>query len=109
MSTAGSFITDPRLTSRLLNPIRLKHDRTDYPIDQIWVNSYDGMHAVGVYGHDGETTELKPPVGRITQIPSILDRFITYAKEGRTGFERGTEDNEVTGKVKALLKEDSSD
>lgn len=93
----------------LLNATSIKHDRTDYPIDQVWVKCADGLKTVGVYGHDGETTELKTPVGDITDIPSALNKFVTYAKEGRTGFQRGTEDSEVTGRVKAILQEEPSD
>ncbi|KAF8606964.1 hypothetical protein BDV93DRAFT_436736 [Ceratobasidium sp. AG-I] len=96
-------------TGAFRNQWRIRHDRTDYPIDQVWVNTANGLKTVGVYGHDGETTELKTPVNGITQIPSVLNDFVAYAKEGRTGFERGTEDSEVTSKVKAILQEESSD
>ncbi|KAG8771796.1 hypothetical protein FRC12_003403 [Ceratobasidium sp. 428] len=83
---------------------RVKHDRTDYPIDQLYVSTSKGLHAIGVYGHDGETTTLKPPVGEITNLPAPLNSLVTLAKEGRDGFERGTENTEVVSKVKAVLQ-----
>ena len=92
-----------------MDAISISHDRTNYPIDQLWVKTVNGLCTVGVYGHDGQTTELKTPVNGLTQIPSALNSLVTYAKEGRTGFERGTEDSEVTGKVKAILQEEPSD
>lgn len=85
--------------------ISVKHDRTDYPIDQLYVATSNGLRPIGVYGHDGQTTTLKTPVGDITELPSSLNTLVTLAKEGRNGFERGTENNEVTGKVKAILQE----
>ncbi|KAG8714070.1 hypothetical protein FRC09_018029 [Ceratobasidium sp. 395] len=82
----------------------VKHDRTDYPIDQLYVSTSKGLHAIGVYGHDGQTTTLKPPVGEITNLPAPLNSLVTLAKEGRDGFERGTENTEVVSKVKAVLQ-----
>ncbi|KAG8698110.1 hypothetical protein FRC09_007429 [Ceratobasidium sp. 395] len=82
----------------------VKHDRTDYPIDQLYVSTSKGLHAIGVYGHDGQTTTLKPPVGEIINLPAPLNSLVTLAKEGRDGFERGTENTEVVSKVKAVLQ-----
>ncbi|KAG9084206.1 hypothetical protein FRC07_013691 [Ceratobasidium sp. 392] len=84
----------------------VKHDRTDYPIDQLYVSTSNGLHTIGVYGHDGETTTLKPPVGDITDLPTPLNSIITLAKEGRNGFERGTQNDEVVSKVKAVLQDE---
>ncbi|KAG9096413.1 hypothetical protein FRC06_008689 [Ceratobasidium sp. 370] len=80
-----------------------KHDRTDYPIDELHVATSKGLHSIGIYGHDGQTTTLKPPVGDITNLPPPLNSIVTLAKEGRNGFERGTENTEVVSKVKAVL------
>ncbi|KAG8736338.1 hypothetical protein FRC11_002705, partial [Ceratobasidium sp. 423] len=50
----------------------MTHDRTDYPIDQLYIATSSGLHTIGVYSHDGETTTLKPPVGEITDLPTFL-------------------------------------
>ncbi|KAG8757972.1 hypothetical protein FRC12_010131 [Ceratobasidium sp. 428] len=91
-------------TGSFRNQWRVKHDRTDYPIDQLYVSTSKGLHAIGVYGHDGQTTTLKPPVGEIINLPAPLNSLVTLAKEGRDGFERGTENTEVVSKVKAVLQ-----
>ena len=91
-------------TGSFRNQWRVKHDRTDYPIDYLHVSTGSDLHMIGVYGHDGQTTTLKPPVGDITDLPEPLNKLVTYAKEGRDGFERGQENAEVTARVKAVLQ-----
>jgi len=93
-------------TGAFRNQWRIKHDRTDYPIDQLYIATDNGLHTIGVYGHDGETTALKTPVGDILNLPTPLNSIITLAKEGRDGFERGTENTEVTSKVKEVLRDE---
>ncbi|QRW20298.1 hypothetical protein RhiXN_09273 [Rhizoctonia solani] len=93
-------------TGAFRNQWRVKHDRTDYPIDQLYVSTSAGLHTIGVYGHDGETTTLKPPVGDITELPTTLNSLVTLAKEGREGFQRGQENSEVTNKVKACFADE---
>ncbi|KDN36959.1 hypothetical protein RSAG8_10493, partial [Rhizoctonia solani AG-8 WAC10335] len=93
-------------TGAFRNQWRVAHDRTDYPIDQLYVATSSGLHTIGVYGHDGQTTSLKPPVGEITDLPTSLNSLVTLAKEGRDGFQKGQENAEVTGKVKACFRDD---
>ncbi|KAG8718142.1 hypothetical protein FRC08_005852 [Ceratobasidium sp. 394] len=93
-------------TGGFRNQWRVKHDRTGYPIDQLYVATSKGLHTIGVYGHDGQTTTLEPPVHDITNLPAQLNSIITLAKEGRDGFERGTENAEVVSKVKAVLNDE---
>ncbi|QRV92449.1 hypothetical protein RhiJN_20467 [Ceratobasidium sp. AG-Ba] len=101
-SLAAETATLPN-TGSFRNQWRVKHDRTDYPIEQLYVATSNGLHTIGVYGHDGQTTTLKPPVGNIANLPAPLNSIITVAKEGRNGFERGTENTEVVSKVKAVF------
>ncbi|CUA68889.1 hypothetical protein RSOLAG22IIIB_13842 [Rhizoctonia solani] len=93
-------------TGAFRNQWRVAHDRTDYPIDQLYVATSSGLHTIGVYGHDGQTTTLKPPVGDITDLPTSLNSLVTLAKEGRDGFQRGQENAEVTSKVKACFRDE---
>jgi hypothetical protein len=90
----------------LIIPLRVKHDRTDYPIDQLYVSIPSGLRTIGVYGHDGETTTLNPPVGEITDLPTTLNSLVTLAKEGREGFQRGQENTEVTNKARACFADE---
>ncbi|KAG8742509.1 hypothetical protein FRC10_001343 [Ceratobasidium sp. 414] len=92
------------LVRLIFESTRVKHDRTDYPIDQLFVATSKGLHTIGIYGHDGQTTTLEYPVGEITNLPAPLNSIVTLAKEGRNGFERGTENTEVVSKVKAALR-----
>ncbi|CAE6537661.1 unnamed protein product [Rhizoctonia solani] len=106
LTKLATLTTDLPDTGAFRNQWRVKHDRTDYPIDQLYIATSSGLHTIGVYGHDGETTTLKPPVGDITDLPTSLNSLVTLAKEGREGFQRGQENAEVTSKVKACFKDE---
>ncbi|CAE6347365.1 unnamed protein product [Rhizoctonia solani] len=93
-------------TGAFRNQWRVKHDRTDYSIDQLYVSIPSGLRTIGVYGHDGETTTLNPPVGEITDLPTTLNSLVTLAKEGREGFQRGQENTEVTNKARACFADE---
>ncbi|CAE6485250.1 unnamed protein product [Rhizoctonia solani] len=106
LSKLATLTTDLPDTGAFRNQWRVAHDRTDYPIDQLYVATSSGLRTIGVYGHDGQTTTLKPPVGEITDLPTTLNSLVTLAKEGRDGFQRGQENAEVTNKVKACFRDE---
>ncbi|KAB5590691.1 hypothetical protein CTheo_5862 [Ceratobasidium theobromae] len=93
-------------TGEWMNQWRVKHDRTCYPIDQLCVAKPDGrLHVISVYGHDGQTTQLQPPVHGRNNLPDSINTLISYAKEGREGFELGEENTQVTDRIKPILSE----
>ncbi|EUC60262.1 transmembrane protein, putative [Rhizoctonia solani AG-3 Rhs1AP] len=106
LSKLATLTAELPTTGAFRNQWRVAHDRTDYPIDQLYVTTSSGLQTVGVYGHDGQTTTLKPPVGEITDLPTCLNSLVALAKEGRDGFQKGQENAEVTNKVKACFRDE---
>ena len=89
-----------------MNTWRVKQRRTDMPIHRLHVpRSSDEIVETGVQGFEKGKKELKEPVSGINELPEVLHEIIGLVVEGREGYERGKANEEVIGKVKAVLGE----
>lgn len=87
-----------------MNTWRINQRRTDQPIHRLHVpRSSDEIVETGVQGFEKGKKSLKEPVDGINELPEVLHEIIGLVVEGREGYERGKANEEVIGKVKAVL------
>lgn len=96
----------PQTGSTFMNQWRIKHPRTDFPISWLRFKTSGGLKNVAVYGFDGSTWTLEPPVENFTELPQLLRDVFGTLSEARAGYQRGSQDAELLSKVKAILPED---
>lgn len=77
--------------------LRVKQDRTSFPIDTIVIPS-EGK-SVGVYGWSKDKQELENG----GSLPDSVQKLIAYGREARTGYVRGEKDEALIQKVLDLL------
>ncbi|KAG9086920.1 hypothetical protein FRC06_002816 [Ceratobasidium sp. 370] len=104
LATLAAETTSLPDTGAFQNLWSVKQSHSDWPIDELYVTTSGGMYTVSVYGQDGVTTTLDPPVGNITDLPPSLNKMFTLAKEGRSGFVSGGADVAMISKAKAALQ-----
>ncbi|KAG8720264.1 hypothetical protein FRC08_000700 [Ceratobasidium sp. 394] len=104
LATLAAETTGLPDTGAFRNMWSVKQKHSDWPIDGLNVVTSSGTYTVSVYGHDGVTTTLDPPVGNITDLPPSLNKMFTLGKEGRSGYVRGEGDVAMISKAKAALE-----
>ncbi|KAG8738129.1 hypothetical protein FRC10_007251 [Ceratobasidium sp. 414] len=104
LTTLAAETTSLPDTGAFGNMWSVKQGHSDWPIDQLYVATSSEMYAVSVYGHDGVTTALDPPVGNITDLPPSLNKMFTMAKEARSGYVSGGADVAMISKARAAIQ-----
>jgi hypothetical protein len=102
---SASAISDVPAVGSFPNQWRIAQPTTSQPIDRLLAKNGDKFDQVSISGYSKTRTALKSPVGDITELPGVLYEFFGLLQEGREGYERGTEDIALIGKVKALLQD----
>ncbi|KAL7283510.1 hypothetical protein ACG7TL_002943 [Trametes sanguinea] len=94
-------------TGSFMNAWRVAHDRTEQPIDRLFVPSSGGneIKQTSVQGWHPDKKELKTPVADYNELPSALHELFGYIQEGRTDYQRGREENkDLIERIKGIVQ-----
>ncbi|CDO72853.1 hypothetical protein BN946_scf185002.g38 [Trametes cinnabarina] len=94
-------------TGSFMTAWRVAHDRTDQPIDRLFVPVPGGkeIKQTSVQGWHPEKKKLKTPVADYTELPAVLHKLLGDIKEARTDYQRGQEENkDLIDQIKALVQ-----
>ncbi|KAI9065138.1 hypothetical protein FKP32DRAFT_1590889 [Trametes sanguinea] len=94
-------------TGSFMNAWRVAHDRTDQPIDRLFVTTPGGneIKQTSVQGWHPDKKDLKTPVADYNELPSALHELFGYIQEGRTEYQRGREENkDLIEQIKGLVQ-----
>ncbi|KAJ7076084.1 hypothetical protein B0H15DRAFT_790932 [Mycena belliarum] len=90
-------------TGNFRNTWIIKHPATSQPIDRLLVVVEGKLKETSVQGFVKGKTELKAPVGVISELPGVLNEAAGLILEGRNGYSRGSGDSHMVQKVKDIL------